>query len=220
MFENGNRAAGALGVLGVVLWVIAFAIGSGSPDTTDSNAKIVAWYASSSNQHGQIAAFLLIVLGAMCSFAFLAGLRAHLARAEGGGASLAALAYGAGAAALVLLVTSVALFAAPAFLISDGGMSVFVPSSFRSFNDAGFEFWVAASAIAALTVWSTSILALRAGALPRWFGWVGVVLGIVQLLAIFFIPALAFWLWMLIASVLLLRAPVDAVVESDLRTQA
>jgi hypothetical protein len=217
MFENGNRATGALGVLGIILWVIAFALGNGSPDTTDSNAKIIAWYASSSNQNEQIVTFLLVILGAMCILVFLSGLRGHLARAEGGGAGLASLAYGAGVAALVLLVTAVALFTAPAFLISDGGMSVFVPSSFRSFNDAGFEFWVAASAIAALTVWATSLLALRTGALPRWFGWLGVVAGILQLLAIFFIPALAYWLWLLIASILLLRAPAGPVVKSEVR---
>ena len=189
------------------MWAVAFAIGSGSPDTTDSSAKIVAWYASSSHRHGQIAAFLLFLLGAMCVLVFLSGLRERLAAAEVRGGGLGPLAYGAGVAALVLILTAVALFTAPAFLITDAGMSAFQPIAFRSFNDAGFEFWVAASAIAALTVWATSLAAFRTGVLPRWFAGFGVVAGIVQLLGVFFIPALAYWLWVLVASIVLLRAP-------------
>ncbi|HEU0194743.1 MAG TPA: hypothetical protein VFQ71_11125 [Gaiellales bacterium] len=206
MFTNARRVAGGLGVLGVILWAIAFGVGSGSPNTTDNNVKIVSWFSSSSHQNTQIAAFLLFVVGALCILVFLSGLREQLAAAEGG-AGLAPLAFGAGVAAVVLILSAVALFTAPAFLIADAGMSVFVPNDFRTFNDAGYEFWVAASAVAALTVWSTSAVAFRTGVLPRWFAWFGVVVGIVQLLAVFFIPALIFWLWVVVASILMLRAP-------------
>jgi hypothetical protein len=40
--------------------------------------------------------------------------------------------------------------------------------------------------------------------MPRWFGWFGILAGVVQLFGILFFPLFAFWLWVLIASVLLM----------------
>ena len=53
--------------------------------------------------------------------------------------------------------------------------------------------------------------ALRTGLLPRWFGWLGIVVGVIQLFAIVFIPVFVYWAWILLAALLLLwkdRAPV------------
>lgn len=55
----------------------------------------------------------------------------------------------------------------------------------------------------ALVVWATSAVALRTGLLPRWFGWLGILVGIIQLFAVFFIPAFAYWAWILVAALLL-----------------
>jgi hypothetical protein len=55
----------------------------------------------------------------------------------------------------------------------------------------------------------SSDAALRTGLLPRWFAWVGVIVGVICLFAIFFIPAFVYWAWILVASLLSLRPRAD-----------
>jgi hypothetical protein len=66
---------------------------------------------------------------------------------------------------------------------------------------------VGAVIVAAVMVWATSAIALRAGVLPKWFAWLGILAGVLQLFAIFFLPAFIFWGWVLLASVLLFVRP-------------
>ncbi len=74
-------------------------------------------------------------------------------------------------------------------------------------NDVGYEFWVSAVIVGALVVWATSIGALRTGLLPKWFAWLGVLVGIIQLFAVFFVPVFVYWGWILVAAVLLWWRP-------------
>ena len=113
------------------------------------------------------------------------------------------LAFGAGIASAVLWVIAVMFFTGPGVRRRQTREPRdVVPSTFRALNDTGYLAWVGATVIGALTVWAASAVAIRAGFLPRWFGWIGVVVGVIQLLA-FFIPAFVFWLWILITGVLL-----------------
>jgi hypothetical protein len=194
-----------------VLWAIGFALGSQSPSNDDPSSKIVSWYNSSSHQNSQVIAFFMIALGVLCMIGFVSGLRDRMAAAEGRSGNLSGLAFGAGIAYASLLLTAVALFVAPAFLAEDTGAKTLDPNTYRMLSDAGYTLWFSAAGIGALTVWATSAVALRRGLLPRWFAWFGVLCGIVQLIGgIFFIPALIYWLWILIASALLARSPVAA----------
>jgi hypothetical protein len=210
MFRAWERWGAGLGVLGIVLWVIAFAVAGGSPSSSDSNAKIVSWYATSSHQNTQFFGFFAFVAGALCLIGFLTALRARLAQAEGGEGSLSTLAFAAGLVSVTFWVSGVVLLVAPGFLANDTGAATISPAVFRMFNDGGFAFWVAGAIIGAGTVWATSALALRTGVLPRWFGWLGILIGFVQLFALLFLPSLAFWLWLLIASALLAWKPPPA----------
>jgi hypothetical protein len=187
--------------------VVGFVLGSSSPSTSDSDAKILAWYASNSHQHRQIITFFLFLAGALFLVGFLAALRERIADVEDPPSSMCQLAFGAGIASALLWILAIVCFAAPGFTANDAGISAISPDAFRVLNDAGYLIWVAASAMAALTVWATSAVALRTGFLPRWFGWVGVLAGVLQLLAVLFLPALIFWLWVLIAAILLTSRP-------------
>ena len=78
-------------------------------------------------------------------------------------------------------------------------------------NDTGYLLWVSATAIGAITVWASSAIALRRDVFPRWFAWLGVLVGVVQLFAVFFFPILLGWAWILVASLLLTwRRPASA----------
>jgi magnesium-transporting ATPase (P-type) len=123
--------------------------------------------------------------------------------AEGEPGRLTALAYGAGVASAVLWFIAVSLFSVAAFAANDTGKFHLDPNTYRLIQDFGYMAWVGAVIVAALTVWSTSAIALRSGLLPKWFAWIGVVAGILQLFAIFFIPAFIFWGWVIVASLLL-----------------
>ena len=77
------------------------------------------------------------------------------------------------------------------------------PNTFRLLADTGYFAWVAALIVSAVVVWATSALALRTGVLPRWYGLLGIVAGIVQLFGLFLFPFLVWWLWIVVTAVLL-----------------
>jgi hypothetical protein len=200
-----ERRGAALGIVAIVLMAVSFVFAADGPDNNDSDAKIASWYTSSSHQDTQILGFLGFTIGVLCLIGFLTLLRERTAAAETAPGSLGGLAYGAGFASAVLFVLALALFVVPAFVAVDSSPSDIVPSTYRMVYSMAVATWVAATMIAALTVAATSAAALRTGFLPRWFGRLGLVVGAVQLLGFFFIPGFAFWGWILIAAVLLLR---------------
>jgi Domain of unknown function (DUF4386) len=202
-----RRWGTALGIPAVVLLAVSFAFAGNAPGSTDSDAKITSWYASTSHQHTQILGFLGFTLGVLCLIGFLAALRERMAAAEGTPAAMCELAFGAGIASAALFAMAIALFTVPALLASDTSATDIVPTTYRMFYTAGYASWVAATMIAALTVTATSATALRTSLLPRWFAWLGIPVGIIQLLGFFFIPGFAFWGWILITAALLLRRP-------------
>ena len=82
MSRMWERWGAALGTVAIVCWVVTFVLAGSSPNTSDANAKIVAWYASSSHQRNPIIAFLIFGVGLMCLFGFLAVLDEALSRLD------------------------------------------------------------------------------------------------------------------------------------------
>jgi hypothetical protein len=211
VFRLWERWGASLGALGIVLWAIAFISDNNSPSPGDSDAKIQAWYASSSHRHREVIAFFLIAVGALCLIAFYGALRERLADAEASPARISQLAFGAGLVSVALTIVAISLFVGPTFTAMDAKPSNVAPDTFRMLNDTGYVIWVSATMIGAITVWASSAIALRRGVFPRWFAWLGVLVGVVQLFAVFFIPILVSWGWILIASLLLTwRRPASA----------
>lgn len=202
-FPTWNRFAPLAGALAIVCWIVAFAIAGDNPDTGGSDAKIVSYYASSSNQHLQIVGFFVFLAGVLLLLAFLSALRARLVAAEGAPGRLTALAFGSGAVSAVLWVLAITCFIGPAFAANDTSKFKLDPNTYRLIQDLGYGFWIAAVIVAAPLVWATSAVALRAGLLPKWYAWLAVLAGVLQLFAIFFVPAFIFWGWVLFSSLLL-----------------
>ena len=136
-----------------------------------------------------LSAFGIFAIGVLFMIAFFAALRERLVAAEGGFGRLGALAFGAGVASAVFWIVAVVLFVAPALAANDTTLFHLDPNTYRLEQDAGYAFWVAAVMTGALVVWPTSAIAFRAPILPRWFAWVGVFVGIINLFALFFFPA-------------------------------
>jgi hypothetical protein len=197
------RWAPLSGVAFVVLFVAAFLVGGSSPDSNDSNAKIAAYLAKDSNQTKNIVAFFILMVALLFLISFFASLRSRLVQAEGGVGRLGHLAFGAGIAHAVMLVTAVCIFISPIITADDADKFKVDPGLYRLTQDMGYSIWVLAVVVAALVTWAMAGAVFRTGFLPRWFGWVSVVTGIICLLGVFFVPIFVFWLWIVIASVLL-----------------
>jgi hypothetical protein len=196
----------------VVLMIIGFAISGSSPDPDASNLKIASYLANDSNYNKNIVAFFMVLVASLFLLGFFAALRSRLVEAEGGVGRLGALAFGAGVASTVLLVIAILMFISPLFAAHDAGKNLLDPGIYRLTQELGYQIWVASVVVGALVVWATSAAALQTGVLPRWFAWFGVVVGVICLVAVFFIPIFVYWLWIIMAGILLMRRPAPAAV--------
>ena len=100
-------------------------------------------------------------------------------------------------------MVAIAIFQSPGFVASDTSKFSLDPNTFRILNDLGYSIWVGGAIVSALLVWATSAIALRSALLPKWFAWLAVVAGILQLFAIFFIPIFIFWGWIVLVGLFL-----------------
>jgi hypothetical protein len=216
--QNWARWSPVAGIVFVVLWIITFIITGNSPDSSDSDAKIVSYYAESGHRARDIAGLFLVLAASLFFLWFLASLRARLVQAEGGGAGLAAAAFGAGLVWAVLTFAAVVSFAAPSFARSDTDKFQLDPNTFRLLNDLGYVLWFGGTTIAAVTVVATAIVSSRTGLLPKWLTWVSFVVAATLLVAFLFFPILIFLGWVLVVSIVLMwkgaAAPVSTPVAA------
>jgi hypothetical protein len=191
------------GLAFIGLWLASFAITDNDPDSKDTDAEIVAFFAKSGNQNKHFAAFFMI-LGACLLFVwFLAMLRERLVRLTGGG-PLPALAFGSGLVATALWIVADALFAAPAIAADETSKFHLDPDTFRILGDLGYLAWFSGVTIASGMVVATAVVALRTGLLPKWVAWLSFVVALTMLVAFFFIPFLIMLGWILVVSLILI----------------
>jgi hypothetical protein len=195
-----ERWSGLAGVLFVALLVVGVAM---SGDAGDTPSKIEAYYADSGNRAKEIAAFFVIAGAGLAFLSFLGTVREMLVRAEEGPGTLSALVFGPGIAFVALLLTGNAISRAPAALAEQDEFTL-DPNTAEMLDAAGYLAIVAGVMVASVLVLSASTAALRTGILPSWLGWAGLVIGVAMLLAIFFIPILAFLAWVLAVSLVMI----------------
>ena len=92
---------------------------------------------------------------------------------------------------------------AVSFTASESSSFVLDPNTFRLLSVTSYFTWVAALFVSSVLVWATSAVVLRTHALPRWYALAGIVVGVVQLFGLFLFPFVAWWLWIVLTSVLL-----------------
>jgi Domain of unknown function (DUF4386) len=168
---------GALGGIGFVVLLIVGGIVSGSsPKTTDSAAKILKYF--SDNRDGIKVSAYLNGVAAVPILWWAGSLWARLRRAEGGQPRLALVAVlglvlgGASAAASAAISATVAIEQKD--LGASGAKFFFVLAQAIG---SGISFGVA------VLVLATSVLVLRMKVFPVWLGWLGLVDGVLMLVA-------------------------------------
>ncbi len=197
MSDRWSRLAPLTGVLFAVIVVVAVVTGGEeTPKPSASAAKVVAYYTKhrSEIETGSIAlalAFLVLVL-------FAGALRSYLRRT--------AAADGLGALVLAgsILMAGGALAATGIEYGLAHNLHDFTPEAAKTLNFISTELFLPVLAGAFIFAVCAGLAILRGAALPKWMGWVAIVIGIAALIPPASFPALlAFLLWTLIASILM-----------------
>jgi hypothetical protein len=193
------RLAALSGVAFVVLIVVAFtALSSNTPEIDDSAAKITSYYAD--NQGQEIAAALVVLLGALFLAIFTSYLRGFVQGTGAGGELWPNVVLIGGTVAVAGFLVAIGVH----FALIDGGDKHLPPDAMVALNAIDSDdFFAFAFPMGVMLLGAAGAILRDGAALPKWMAWVAIVL-----LIIFFTPAgfASFALsgiWIIIASVLM-----------------
>jgi hypothetical protein len=194
---NGKRWLDPLtGLLFVVLAIVGSLIGGQPKDATHPAQEIVDHYVD--NKDAIMFGALILGIACVAFLFFAAHLRSVLQRAEGEGGWLSPLTLvGAGVMAVGLAIDITILFA-----IAEAADDI-EPASVQTLQ----AFWdndfmpIAVGQVVFLL--SSGIAIARYGALPKWLGWVAIIVGVVGMTPLGFVAFLAGGLWIAVVSIVL-----------------
>jgi hypothetical protein len=188
------------GIIFVVLVVlITILLGQGQNATKKTAQEIVTHYKDHSTKES-IGAILIVY--ASVSMLFFGGwLRRLLRDAEGPGGILSAVAFGGAVAFAGGAAVAGSIHLALPDLADDIN-----PVALQAINGIDYDMFFFFPVGLGTLVLATGISVVRHGALPKWFGWVSVVLGVIFFTPAFFIFFFIGPLYFLVLSILGIRA--------------
>jgi hypothetical protein len=193
MPDNLKRLAPLSGVVFFVIAVVAVFSSKTSPNAGSGGAKVIAFYtAHSSGQKFSDIAFVV----AFALFLLFAGAVYSALRAESGGAATTAL-VGAGVMTAgfgFLSVVDYTLASHPAQL------TVATAQVLNNLDNGGYPMAAAGALVFGLGI---GFAILNSSPLPRWLGYVAIVLGILAATPVGVFALLGLLLWSLVVSILL-----------------
>jgi hypothetical protein len=191
-----ERFAPLAGVVFLVLAIISFALEGSSPDSNDSTAKVVRYWSQHDSRN--IASAIIIVFAALFLVWFGATLRTAIWRAEGGSGRLAAIAF----AATVITATGILVSASLQLAIADTVGDISADGT-HTLSALYADFFLPFVGGLLLLNVATAIAILKCRVLPRWLGWVIVLIVIVGVTPVGFIAFIATVVWIGVAGVIL-----------------
>jgi hypothetical protein len=191
-----ERFAPLTGVVFFVLVATLFAISGDTPDADDSTQQVVSYWSDHDTRTiitaimGSVAALFLVW--------FAGSLRSALLRAEGGEGRLSTVSF----AGAVILAIAILIGSNIDFAIADtvGDVPAGVTQTLSAY-DSDFFFPFIGGFV--LMIFAAGLCALRFGALPRWLGWIAVVLGVLGVTPIGFFALLGGVVWIGVVGVVL-----------------
>lgn len=184
------------GVAFIVVVVIGFLVAGEPPDVDNPVQEIVDHYVDNKDSV-QVGAGLQTLAAALLLF-FAGYLRRVLRTAEGEGGMLSAVAL----AGATVMAGGAALDATISFALAETADNI-EPTAVQALQALwDNDFFPVALGAAVLLLASGISIAVH-GSLPRWLGWVAIVLGVVGMTPIGFVGFLGGGVWILIVSVLL-----------------
>ena len=192
--------------LGGILYVVLFVIGvivmfDGEPGSDASPAKVIAYYSKSSHRDKIAIAWIIAGLGVFFFLWFLSSLRQAVRRLEGEDGFLTGLTTIGGAIYATLAFAALAVNMGIRTMSDDTYHHQVYPGIIHAADDAGWVIHASGGAGLGAMIIAASLAGLRAGAIPRWAGWLSVVVGIISLFLIVFFPWFVVAIWILIVSI-------------------
>jgi hypothetical protein len=194
-----ERLAPLTGLVFVAIVVAVFAIGGSTPSEHDSALKVAAFYGKHHDKH-MLLAFILALSLPFLLF-FVSTLRYELRRAGGTG-QLANAAFGGG----VLAAAGFGILAFVHFALANAADSAKTIGTTQVLNVLDNSDFIPVAAGLGVLVLASGLSAVRHGGVPRWLGWIGVVIGVLSFTPAGFFAFLASGVWIAIASILLTLA--------------
>jgi hypothetical protein len=189
-----------------VAYVVLFMIGviliyGNSPDSGSAPAKIIAYYSQSGHRNRINFGWLFGGLGVLAFMWFVVVLRQTVRRLEGEDGILSGLVMLGGGVYATLTLAALGLEAGIRTMSDDTYHHTVYPGLIHAADDAGWVMHASGGAGVATMVIAASLAGLRAGAVSRWLGWLGIVVGILSLGLLLFFPWFIFAIWMLVVSI-------------------
>jgi len=184
------------GALFVVLVIVAFIpLGGDTPDGDASAAKVVSFYSDHDTRN--IIAAVLLVASTVPLLYFVALVRDRFSAGQPGHSALPGFAFGAGVATAAGFLVAAGIHFALADLADD-----IRPVAAQALNALDSDSPFAFSVPLVTLVFAASLMTLRTTLLPRWLGWVGIVLFIVSFTPVGFIAFGLSGIWIIVVSIL------------------
>lgn len=205
-----RRIALVAGPLAVVLWVVGLIVGNSGSKIPHhaTDAQLLAWVQANKDSI-TLGAFLFMV-GCVSFLWFASILRTRLAAAEGDTNTFSTLVLGASVAMTALGVGTQADIVTA---INPNSVSAATAGTMHNIGDL---FFIGAEVSLSAVLVGTAIVAFKTAVLPKWWAWVGTLVGVVALIGPIGWAALTFGLpvWLLGTTVFVARTPRSAVRSS------
>jgi len=196
MSDSLRRLAPLTGIVFAALLVVTFASPS-SPSVHDSGQQVLAHYQAHHGAHelGDIAG----ALGVVFFLFFISALRSYFSRHEGGN-GLATAAFAGG----ILIGVGGAVFSSLDFALADGRNDL-TPAAAVAINVLNNNFFWPFEIGLVVFSFAIGLTILATAALPKWLGWVMIVIGIVALTPVGFFGFFGIMIWSVIVAILIYR---------------
>ena len=191
------------GAVYVVLFVVGtIVLFSGSPAGDAAPSKVIQWYSDSGHRDRVNIGWILIGLGIFFLLWFIATLRRAVMAVDGEGILTAVVTIGGSVYAAVAFA-SVAVNAGIRTMSDDTYQHRVFPELIHAADDVGYVMHATGAAALGAMIIAVSLAFMWAAVWPKWAGWLGVIVGILAIGAIFFFTQFLFLLWILVVSVLM-----------------